>query len=92
MFFLYVKYTKERTYFGFSIIFNIFPFFPHAEKRNLSVNRNTGETVLHKASRMGYDVSFIDICIYIIILRIQALSLVESHDLLEDRRTELRHN
>jgi hypothetical protein len=28
---------------------------------------------------------------YIITLRIQALSLVESHDLLEDRRTELRH-
>ena len=27
---------------------------------------------------------------YIITLRIQALSLVESHDLLEDRRTELR--
>ena len=28
---------------------------------------------------------------YIITLRIQAFSLVESHDLLEDRRTELRH-
>ena len=28
---------------------------------------------------------------YIITLRIQALSLVESHDLLEDRRTELSH-
>jgi hypothetical protein len=28
---------------------------------------------------------------YILTLRIQALSLVESHDLLEDRRTELRH-
>jgi hypothetical protein len=28
---------------------------------------------------------------YIITLRIQALSLVESHDLLEHRRTELRH-
>ena len=27
----------------------------------------------------------------IITLRIQALSLVESHDLLEDKRTELRH-
>jgi hypothetical protein len=27
----------------------------------------------------------------IITLRIQALSLAESHDLLEDRRTELRH-
>ena len=29
---------------------------------------------------------------YIITLRIQALSLVENQDLLEDRRTELRHN
>jgi hypothetical protein len=29
--------------------------------------------------------------IYIITLRIQALSLVESHDVFEDRRTELRH-
>jgi hypothetical protein len=29
--------------------------------------------------------------LYIITLRIEALSLVESHDLLEDRRTELRH-
>jgi hypothetical protein len=28
---------------------------------------------------------------YIITLRIHALSLAESHDLLEDRRTELRH-
>jgi hypothetical protein len=28
---------------------------------------------------------------YIVTLRIQAFSLVESHDLLEDRRTELRH-
>jgi hypothetical protein len=28
---------------------------------------------------------------YIITLRIHAISLVESHDLLEDRRTELRH-
>lgn len=31
------------------------------EKRNLTVNRNTGETVLHKASRMGYDVSYIQV-------------------------------
>ena len=31
------------------------------------------------------------ILVYIIILRIHAISLVESHDLLEDRRTELRH-
>ena len=31
------------------------------------------------------------ISIYIITLRIHAISLVESHDLLEDRRTELRH-
>lgn len=30
-----------------------------SEKRNISVNRNTGETVLHKASRMGYDVSIV---------------------------------
>jgi hypothetical protein len=30
-------------------------------------------------------------CIYIITLRIQTLSLIESHDLLEDRHTELRH-
>ena len=32
--------------------------------------------------------------IYIITLRIQALSLIESHDLLEDKHTEfeLRHN
>ncbi|XP_028405537.1 protein piccolo-like isoform X2 [Dendronephthya gigantea] len=29
--------------------------FENREKRNLTVNRNTGETVLHKASRMGYD-------------------------------------
>ena len=29
--------------------------------------------------------------ISLITLRIQAFSLVESHDLLEDRRTELRH-
>ena len=28
---------------------------------------------------------------YIITLRIHAISLVESHDLLQDRRTELRH-
>jgi hypothetical protein len=28
---------------------------------------------------------------YIITLRIHAISLVESHDLLKDRRTELRH-
>ena len=28
---------------------------------------------------------------YTITLKIQALSSVESHDLLEDRRTELRH-
>ena len=34
---------------------------------------------------------FISISFYIITLRIQAFSLVESHDLLEDRRTELRH-
>jgi hypothetical protein len=30
--------------------------------------------------------------IYIITLKIQALSLIESHDLLGDKRTELRHN
>jgi hypothetical protein len=30
-------------------------------------------------------------CNYIKTLRIQALSLVESHDLLKDRRTKLRH-
>ncbi|XP_046852076.1 uncharacterized protein LOC124445397 isoform X2 [Xenia sp. Carnegie-2017] len=29
--------------------------FENREKRNLTVNRNTGETVLHKASRLGYD-------------------------------------
>jgi hypothetical protein len=29
--------------------------------------------------------------VYIITLRIHAISLVEGHDLLEDRRTELRH-
>ena len=29
---------------------------------------------------------------YIIITLIQAVSLVESHDLLDDRRTKLRHN
>lgn len=29
--------------------------FENREKRNVTVNRNTGETVLHKAARMGYD-------------------------------------
>ena len=33
----------------------------------------------------------VELSYYIVTLRIQALSLVESHDLLEDRRTELRH-
>jgi hypothetical protein len=33
-----------------------------------------------------------DIVYYIITERIQALSLVKRHDLLEDRRTDLRHN
>jgi hypothetical protein len=31
------------------------------------------------------------IIFYIVTLRIHAISLVKSHDLLEDRRTELRH-
>ena len=34
----------------------------------------------------------VSIQFYTITLTIQALSLVESQDLLEDRRTELRHN
>ena len=40
-----------------------FSFFALTEKRNLTINRNTGETVLHKASRMGYDVSFFSVVI-----------------------------
>ena len=40
----------------------------------------------HKGFKSGTTVSY-----YTITLRIQAVSLVESHDLLEDRRTKLRH-
>jgi hypothetical protein len=35
--------------------------------------------------------AMIDYALYIITLRIQTLSLVKSHDLLGDRRTELHH-
>lgn len=33
------------------------PFYLILEARKLNVNRNTGETILHKAARLGYHVS-----------------------------------
>jgi hypothetical protein len=47
--------------------------------------------ILRQTLLFSFDHRIIDIMLYIITLRIQALLLVESHDLLEDRRAELRH-
>ena len=56
-------WLTEEVIFCLSFLFVCFSFsrpcalFPEARK--LNVNRNTGETILHKAARLGYHVSLL---------------------------------